>query len=115
MAEGKKGKRTLWSGLLLPTPERKKFGKTDDSRLLNQNILFQSHVFKTWEYNSPVPSIFCLLNLSCHLIEIAQSSVQCTLKVVDKPLDYSADESQLGLCHGVTKTPTDRFQHKQNY
>lgn len=48
-------------------------------------------------------------------IKIVQSSVQCTLKVVDKPLDYSADESQRGLCHEVRKTSTDRFQHKQNY
>jgi hypothetical protein len=47
--------------LLLPTPETKKFGKTDDYPLLSQNILFPSHVFKTWEPNSPLPSIFCLL------------------------------------------------------
>ena len=48
MAQGKKGTRTLVVGLK-PTPERKKFGKRDHYRLLNQNILFQSHVFKTWE------------------------------------------------------------------
>jgi hypothetical protein len=50
--------------VLLPTPERKKFGKTDDYRLLNQNILFQSHVFKTWEPKIPLPSIFCLVKVS---------------------------------------------------
>jgi hypothetical protein len=60
--KGRRGKRTLCRGLLLPTPETKKFGKTDDYRLLNQNILFQSNVKKTWEHNSPLPSIFCLLN-----------------------------------------------------
>ncbi len=48
MAEGKKGERTLVVGFK-PTPERKKFGKRDNHRLLNQDILLQSHVFKTCE------------------------------------------------------------------
>jgi hypothetical protein len=37
------GKNNSIECVLLPTPERKKFGKTDDYRLLNQNILFQSN------------------------------------------------------------------------
>ncbi len=56
------GKKNSHPVGLKPTPERKKFGFIDDYRLLNQNILFQSHVFKTWEHKSPLPSIFCLLN-----------------------------------------------------
>jgi hypothetical protein len=46
--------------VLLPTPERKKFGKTDVYRLLNQNIVFQSNVKKTWEHNSLLLSIYLL-------------------------------------------------------
>lgn len=56
------GKNNCMRVGLKPTPERKKFGYSRLSDIVNQNILFQSHVFKTWEHNSPLPSIFCLLN-----------------------------------------------------
>jgi hypothetical protein len=56
-AEGKK-KSMEW--VLLPTPETNKFGKTDVYRLLNQNIVFQSNVKKTWEHNSLLLSIYLL-------------------------------------------------------
>ncbi|MEP0777169.1 hypothetical protein NDI39_06025 [Microcoleus sp. ZQ-A2] len=63
-AEGRRqkaeGTKNSMEWVLLPTPETKKFGKTDDYRLLNQNIVFQANVKKTWEHNSPLPFLYLL-------------------------------------------------------
>jgi hypothetical protein len=51
-------KKELKSVGLKPRLERKKLGKRDDHRLLNQNSFFQSHVFRR---GSILPSAFYLL------------------------------------------------------
>jgi hypothetical protein len=43
--KGRRKKELKFVGLK-PTLERKKLGKRDDHRLLNQNSFFQSHVLK---------------------------------------------------------------------